>query len=161
MQVPGEVSVFVAEPCSLIVDRLDALSCEYADLSIVGHETMGRAVASSVSRSKPTVVLVADRFPDTNGIDVCSRVHRIVPDAAVILVTSRQDDAALLRAVEVGVCGVLWPLAPDDDLVSTVLRAADGEFVIPRQTIQRLFELGRSLRALEDALEGAGMVDHA
>src|SRR5690348_9001407 len=122
---PGPVRVFVADPRSVLVDRVAVLADEYEDLKLAGAEASGMSAVGSVSRAKPAVVLIAEQFPDADGLDVCRDIHRAVPRAALIFISTTRTDIGLLRAVEAGACGVASPLAPDEELVTAILRAAD------------------------------------
>jgi len=142
----GPVRVYVADPRAQLIDRLAVLAESNEDLKLVGAQTSGFAAVTSVALAKPNVVLVGDYFPDADGLDVCDHIHRSSPKAAVIVVSDKRTDEALLRAVEAGACGVIAPVAPDEDLVAAILRAADGELLMTRATVHRLFRLSRDQR---------------
>ena len=136
----------MAEAKPLIVDRLHVLSEDYSDLDLVGAAPTGYSAVPAASLADPDVVLIEEQLPDADGVFVCEHIHSQLPNAAIILISYSQPDQAMLGAVEAGVCGLISPLASDDELVVTILRAADGEFLISRQVVQRLFLLGRALR---------------
>ncbi len=138
--------VYVADPRAQLIDRLAVLAEQNEDLKLVGAQTSGSAAVASVTLARPNVVLVADHFPDADGLDVCDHISRAVPKAAVIVVSDKCTDAVLLRAVEAGACGLVCPVAPDEELVTAILRAADGELLMPRATVHRLFRLSRDQR---------------
>ena len=146
---PGPLRVYVAHPNAVLIDRVAVLADEYADLKLVGAQTSGSAAVASIALAKPGVVIVGDRFPDVCGLDVCHHVHGVLPTAALILVSDTRTDDAVLRAMEAGVCGVIAPLASDDELMMAILRAGDGELLLPRSTVHRLFQLSRELRGQE------------
>jgi len=140
------VRVYVADPRAQLIDRLVVLAENNEDLKLVGAQTSGVAAVASVTLARPNVVLVSDYFPDADGLGVCDHIHRSMPGAAVIVVSYKRTDGALLRAVESGACGVIAPVAPDEDLVTAILRAADGEMLMSRATLHRLFRLSRDQR---------------
>jgi two-component system, NarL family, response regulator DevR len=94
----------------------------------------------------PHVVLVAERLSDADGLHVCDRIHRQFPDIALVFVSEVQTDAVKLLAVEAGACGLISKMSPDQDLMFALLRAAEGEFLLPRQVTIRLFRRERELR---------------
>jgi DNA-binding NarL/FixJ family response regulator len=143
---PGPVRIYAADPRAQLIDRLAVLAETNEDLRLVGAQTSGSAAVSSVTLAKPNVVLVGDHFPDADGLDVCDHISRALPAAAVIVVTDKRTDSAMLRALEAGACGLVAPVAPDEELVAAILRAADGELLMTRATILRLFRLSREQR---------------
>jgi len=147
---PGPVRIYVADRRAVLVDRIAVLADQYEDLKLVGAQTSASAAVASVTAAKPSVVLVGEHFPDADGLVVCEQIHRTVSAAAVILISEKRTDEALLRALEAGACGVIVPLVPDEELVTAILRAADGELLVSRSTVLRLFRLGRDLRPAAD-----------
>ena len=149
------VRIYVADRRAQVIDRLAVLADEYEDLKLVGAQTSGSAAIVSVPLARPAVVLVGDRFPDADGLEVCDQIHRALAATAVILISETRSDTMLLRAVEAGACGVIHPLAPDEEIVMAILRAADGELLLSRSIVHRLFRLGRELRRAGESGCGA------
>ncbi len=144
--VPGSVRIFVAESNQLLVDRLSVLTQEYSDLSLVGKAPTGFAAVAAAQRMNPDVVLIEEQLPDTDGLHVCEHIYRQLPRAAIILISDSRTDQSMLAALEAGACGLISPLASDEDVIVTILRAADGEFLLARPVVQRLFRIARELR---------------
>lgn len=140
------VRVFVAEAKPILADRLNVLSDEYSDLLLVGAASSGESAVVAAILANPDVLLVGQPLPDRDSIGICEVVHSHLPRAAIILIAERQSDQAMLAAVEAGVSGLISPLTSDDDLVVSILRAADGECLLPGAVVQRLFRIGRDLR---------------
>jgi two-component system, NarL family, response regulator DevR len=146
LQAHSTVRVLVVEDRPFLVDRVAALSGEYSDIEVVGGATAGSAAMARAAGLGPHVVLVAERLSDADGLHVCDRIHRQFPDMALIFVSESQTDAVKLLAVEAGACGIISRMSPDQDLVFALLRAAEGEFLLPRQVTIRLFRRERELR---------------
>lgn len=162
--VPGgspspAIRILVAEARPVLADRIDVLSAEYSDLLLVGAWSTGKSAIAAATRANPDVVLIGTPLPDADSIGVCEDVHQQVPRAAIILVADRQSDQAMLAAVEAGVSGMISPMASDDDVVVSILRAADGEFLLPGSLVQRLFRISRDLRRANDHCSGRTQTD--
>jgi DNA-binding NarL/FixJ family response regulator len=136
----------VVEDRPFLADRILALGEDYPDIEIVARAPTGRAAIVIASFREPQVVLIEDRLSDANAFQVCDFIRREFPEVAVILVSEIQTDAMSLLAVEAGACGLISRLAPDQDLILALLRAADGEFLLPRPVTLRLFRRERDLR---------------
>lgn len=127
-------------------ERLRALSSVYPDFQVVADLRAGGGAVRELARVEPDIVLIEDRLPDADALSVCDRIHRHFRDAALILISEGVTESMTLLAVEAGACGMISPLAPDEDLVLAVLRAAEGEFLLPKDAILRLFRRERELR---------------
>lgn len=145
------VRIIVAEARPVLLDRVKVLSEQYSDLLLVGTATTGHSAMTTAGRTDPDVVLIQQQLPDADGLSVCEEISRRQPETAIILISDAQADRAMLAAVEAGARGLLSPLASDDDVVVAILRAAEGEFLLPGPVVQRLFRLGGELRRLHEA----------
>lgn len=154
--VPVAIRVMVVEDRPFLIDRLRAVSGEYSDIEVVGGSTAGGAALTMAAQLDPNVVLIEERLSDTDGFDLCDRIHRESPEAALIFVSEMQTDAARLSAVEAGACGFISRFVPDGDLVLAVLRAAEGEFLFPAAVTLRLFRRERELRMRRSHNDGQG-----
>jgi two-component system nitrate/nitrite response regulator NarL len=130
----------------LLAERLRILSRTYPDFEVVGEVVAGSLALTMAARLDPHVVFIDEHLPDADSLNVCDRIHRVFGEAALILVSETMTDSIRLLAVEAGACGLIHPLAPDEDLVLTILRAAEGELLITREVILRLFRHERDLR---------------
>lgn len=145
------IRILVVENEPLLAERLACLRAQYSDLELVGAASaVGDAVAIA-SALRPDVALIDPRLPDADGIELCDHLHHQLPNAAVIILSNDASDELRLRAVESGACGFLSKEAPDQDVVETILRAAEGEFLLPRAVTLRLFRKERELRSTPDA----------
>ena len=144
------VRIVVAEARPVLLDRVKVLSEQYSDLLLVGAASTGQSAVTAAGRNDPDVVLIELQLPDADGLSVCEEISRRQPEAAIILISDAQTDQAMLAAVEAGARGLISPLASDDDVVVTILRAAEGEFLLPAPVVQRLFRFGRELRRLHE-----------
>ena len=140
------VRIFVAEAKRVLVDRVSVLSEQYSDLLLVGAASTGQSAVAGALRASPDVVLVEQELPDADGLAVCEDICRQQPRVAIVLISEMQTERAMLAAVEAGARGLISPLASDDEVAVTILRAADGEFLLSGQVVQRLFRIGRELR---------------
>ena len=78
------------------------------------------------------------RMPGGNGADAIGRITAARPGARIIVLTTYDTDADILRAVEAGAAGYLLKDAPRTDLVQAIRAAARGETVLAPRVAGRL-----------------------
>ncbi len=114
------------------------------DIRVVGEA--GRAVEAlaSVRALRPDVVLMDLRMPDGDGVDATARILAETPAPRVLVLTTYETDADILRAVEAGAIGYLLKDASRADLLAAIRSAARGETVLAPAVATRLLHRVRA-----------------
>ncbi|WP_405653293.1 response regulator [Streptomyces sp. NBC_00019] len=138
-----------------LVDLLDA----EADISVVGDAENAEHALLRAPTVRPDVAVLDVRLPDGDGITVCRELRSRMPGLAVLMLTSFDDEDALLDAIMAGASGYVLKQIKGSDLVSAVRTVASGKSMLDPATTARLM---RSLRtepaaAPEVAPELAGL----
>ncbi len=108
------------------------------DLEVVGEAANGAEALALVPRLTPDVVLMDLRMPVMDGAEATRRLAG-TPDAPQVLVLTTYDtDADIVRAVEAGARGYLLKDAPTPVLTDAIRRAARGETVLAPPVAARL-----------------------
>jgi DNA-binding NarL/FixJ family response regulator len=108
------------------------------DLEVVGEAGDGEQACELALSLKPDVVLMDLRMPRMDGATATERILADAPDIRVVVLTTYETDADILRAVEAGATGYLLKDAPRDDLVAAVRAVAGGETVLAPSVARRL-----------------------
>ena len=100
------------------------------DLEVVGEAADGEEALARVAALAPDVVLMDLRMPKLDGAGATARIVAEHPGTRVLVLTTYDTDADILRAVEAGATGYLLKDTPRDQLVDAVRAAARGETVL-------------------------------
>ncbi|MFI9173650.1 response regulator [Streptomyces lincolnensis] len=123
-----------------ITDLLDA----EPDISVVGDaDTVEHALVRGPAL-RPHVAVLDVRLPDGDGITVCRELRSRMPELACLMLTSFDEEEALLDAIMAGASGYVLKQIRGSDLVSAVRTVASGQSLLDAATTARLM---RSLRA--------------
>ncbi|MFC8678874.1 MULTISPECIES: response regulator [Streptomyces] len=123
-----------------ITDLLDA----EPGISVVGDaDTVEHALVRAPAL-RPDVAVLDVRLPDGDGITVCRELRSSMPELACLMLTSFDDEDALLDAIMAGASGYVLKQIRGSDLVSAVRTVASGQSMLDPATTARLM---RSLRA--------------
>ncbi|WP_055491113.1 response regulator transcription factor [Streptomyces sp. TP-A0356] len=123
-----------------LADLLDA----EPDISVVGDaDTVEHALARGPA-VRPHVAVLDVRLPDGDGISVCRELRSRMPELACLMLTSFDDEDALLDAIMAGAAGYVLKQIRGSDLVSAVRAVASGQSMLDPATTARLMH---SLRA--------------
>ncbi|MFF5497386.1 response regulator [Streptomyces aquilus] len=122
-----------------VADMLDA----EPDISVVGDAANAEHALVRAPAVRPHVAVLDVRLPDGDGITVCRELRSRMPELAVLMLTSFDDEEALLDAIMAGASGYVLKQIKGSDLVSAVRTVATGQSMLDPATTARLM---RSLR---------------
>jgi DNA-binding NarL/FixJ family response regulator len=108
------------------------------DLEVVGEAGDGAQACHLAAALRPDVVLMDLRMPVMDGATATERILAATPTVRVVVLTTYETDADILRAVEAGATGYLLKDTPRDDLVAAVRAVAGGETVLAPSVARRL-----------------------
>jgi DNA-binding NarL/FixJ family response regulator len=132
-------------------------------IEVVGEAGSGAEAVAAARALAPDVVLMDLRMPGVDGVVATGRILAANPAAKVVVLTTYETDADILRAVEAGAAGYLLKDATPAQLTGAVFAAARGETVLAPSVAARLVDRVRrpttapSLSAREvEVLRGVG-----
>ncbi|MBB1245327.1 response regulator transcription factor [Streptomyces durbertensis] len=135
----------------------DLLDAE-PDITVVGEAGTAEQAVARGPALRPDVALLDVRLPDGDGISVCRELRSRMPELACLMLTSFDDDDALLDAILAGASGYVLKQIKGSDLVSAVRTVASGQSMLDPATTARLMSSLRGQRAEpepeQDALAG-------
>ncbi|SFK62126.1 response regulator transcription factor [Amycolatopsis sacchari] len=124
------ISVLLVDDHPVVREGLRGMLEAEPDLTVVGEAGSGdEAVAVNLARA-PDVVLMDLRMPGLDGVGATRRILADTPDRRVVVLTTYETDADILRAVEAGAAGYLLKDASRAELAGAIRAAARGETVL-------------------------------
>ena len=113
------------------------------DIEVVGEASDGREGVDLAVSLEPDVVLMDLRMPVMDGVEATSLIVAI-DGPRVLVLTTYDTDADILRAVEAGATGYLLKDTPRDEHVNAVRAASRGETVLAAPLAAKLMRQVRS-----------------
>lgn len=110
------------------------------DVEVVGESGSAEEAVRRIPALRPDVALLDARLPDGSGVEVCRQVRAIDSRIVGLILTSFDDEQALVAAVLAGAAGYLLKDIHGQDLVQTIRRVARGERLIDESAIHRVQE---------------------
>jgi DNA-binding NarL/FixJ family response regulator len=117
---------------------LVAMLSEHDDFEVVAEAADGAEAVTMAARSSPDVVLMDLRMPGMDGAEATAKLRAGGHGPAVLVLTTYDTDADILRAVEAGATGYLLKDAPRERLFPAIRSAARGETVLAPTVATRL-----------------------
>lgn len=121
------------------VGLMGMLSAE-PDFEVVGEAADGAEAISLASRLEPDVVLMDLRMPGVDGVAATARIKAERPETGILILTTYESDADILKAIEAGATGYLLKDAPREDLFKAIRTVAEGASPLAPAVAARLMQ---------------------
>ena len=165
------IRVLIVDDHPVVRDGLRGMLAGEADFEVVGEAASGAEAVRLTERERPDVVLMDLQMPEVDGATATAEIARRFPRTRVLVLTTYDTDADILRAVEAGATGYLLKDAPRERLFPAIRSAARGETVLAPAVASRLVNrmrvpaeealTSREIEVLELVARGASNADAA
>jgi DNA-binding NarL/FixJ family response regulator len=148
--VRSVIRLIIADDHPIVRTGLKGMLADRPDFALVGEATNGQEAVELVEQLRPDVVLMDLRMPGLDGVGATSAIRARGATTHVLVLTTYDSDADILRAIEAGATGYLLKDAPRDELFRAIEAAARGETVLAPTVAARL--IGRMRAPAQDSL---------
>lgn len=109
---------------TLIRYGLRELVAQHSDIEIVAECQSAADAPRMVAAAQPDVVTVDVTLPDGDGLRLASELRDRYADLGIVMLTSRQADDVMFRALETGVSAFVAKTAPLEEVLGAIRHAA-------------------------------------
>ncbi|GAA2229902.1 response regulator transcription factor [Promicromonospora sukumoe] len=132
------VDVLIADDDPMVRFGLKMMLNGAPDLRVVAEAADGAEAVELAGRHHPDVVLMDIRMPGTDGLTATETLRGRPAAPQVVVLTTFDADAHVLRALRAGAAGFLLKDTPPDELVLAIRHAAQGRPVLSPEVTRRL-----------------------
>jgi DNA-binding NarL/FixJ family response regulator len=137
--VPSMIRILTVDDHALLRKGLAAVINAEPDMKLVAEAANGEDALEKFRTHRPDVVLMDLQMPGLNGIEAMTRILSEFPDARIIVLTTYNGDAQVLRALRAGARAYLLK-GHDQELVETIHAVVAGRRKIPPEVAAELAE---------------------
>ncbi|MFD5463362.1 response regulator [Kitasatospora sp. NPDC127059] len=134
----GPVKVFLLDDHEVVRRGVHDLLDAEPDLTVVGEAGTIEQALARVPALRPDVAILDMRLPDGDGVTVCRELRSRMPELACLILTSFDDEEALLDSIMAGASGYVLKQISGTDLVSAVRTVAAGQSMLDPGATTRL-----------------------
>ncbi|MFG2263646.1 response regulator [Streptomyces sp. NPDC048720] len=158
---PGDpVRVFLMDDHEVVRRGVRDLLNDEPDIEVVGEAGTAEQALVRVPALRPHVAVLDVRLPDGDGVSVCRELRSRMPELACLMLTSFDDEEALLDAIMAGASGYVLKQIRGSDLVSAVRTVARGQSLLdPSATARLMARLRGAQEPAEEPDELPGLTD--
>ena len=107
------------------------------DFEVIGEAGTVEEALARIALDVPDVAVLDVRLPDGNGVELCRELRSEHPRLACLMLTSFDDDEALVEAIMAGASGYVLKQVKGSDIVSAVRDVGAGRSLLdPAMTLR-------------------------
>lgn len=133
-----KVRVLIADDQTLFREGIKDVLTGEKWIEVVGEAADGIEAVALAKKLKPDVVLMDIKLPKLDGIAATRQIREVVPEVNVLMLSSFEDEAHVLDAVQAGANGYLSKMLPAAELVNSIKTFTTEGLMIPQQLMGKL-----------------------
>lgn len=148
-----KIRIMIVDDMPDIVNYFKANLGSEPDLEVAGTANSGIEAVTVAKACRPDVILM-DIQMETNhsGIIASEEIHKLLPDAKIIIVTIHEDDELLFSAYSVGVMDYIIKTDSIDRILSSVRNVYSNDLLLRPEIADKIREEFNSLRLQNQSL---------
>ncbi len=150
-----KITVVIADDQTLFREGIKDLLENEKNITVVGEAADGREALRLVKKLKPNVILLDIKLPHMDGIEATRQIHKDCSTTNVLILSSYEDEAHVMEAIQAGANGYLSKMLPAAELVNALKTFANQGVMIPQPVMSKLIE---GLRQMGSANSEASLV---
>lgn len=161
MNARTPIRIFIADDHAMVRMGLSSLFGAKPGFTVVGEAEDGDSTIERVRALKPNVVIMDLLMPGTSGATATAKIHAVLPEVRILILTSFSSSDGILRALNAGASGAVMKSSDFTTLADAVEKIAAGETVIAPEIQQLIDEdppaevlTDRQMEILESVIRG-------
>jgi DNA-binding NarL/FixJ family response regulator len=127
------IRVLLADDEAMIRGGVAAILATDPGISVVAEAGNGVEAVALAQEHRPDVALLDIRMPKMDGLAAAAELRRLLPETAVVMLTTFDEDAYVAKALSQGASGFLLKAADPRELIIGVKAVAEGAaYLSPR-----------------------------
>lgn len=149
------IKVALADDHVILRMSLASFLDERDGISVVGEASDGDSAYELVKEKLPQVLILDLNMPKTNGLAILPKLRKDFPELKILVLTGRDENVYIMRALRSGANGYLLKTTNEDDLERAVHNVMNGTMVLGQGVAEKVisglseFEDGMPLNAIQ------------
>ncbi|MCB0034050.1 MAG: response regulator transcription factor [Anaerolineales bacterium] len=146
----NKIRVLIVDDHPVVRAGMEGILAAQEDFEVVGEAADGREAIQLNQQLKPDVILMDLRMPEVDGVTAIKEINAQANPPHILVLTTYDSDADIVRAIEAGATGYLLKDTPRQELFRAIRSVSKGESVLAPAVASRL--MGRMRAPAEENL---------
>lgn len=132
------LSVLIADDQTLFREGIKDLLDGEKGIEVIGESADGPETVRLAKKLRPDVILMDIKLPGMDGVSATRIIRKDVPSVNVLMLSSFEDEAHVMEAIQAGANGYLSKMLPATELVNALKTFANDGVMIPQGVMNKL-----------------------
>ncbi|MBN1200838.1 MAG: protein kinase [Anaerolineae bacterium] len=134
------IRVALADDHRILRTSLALYLDENERIEVVGEANDGQQTLEMVREKHPDVLLLDLNMPDVSGLDILPGIRETWPEVKVLVLTGRNEDSYIMRALRAGAHGYVLKTTSEQALIQAVRDVFEGHLVLGHGVAERVLQ---------------------
>lgn len=153
------IRILIADDHLIVRQGLRLILETEDDLTLVGEAADGAEALARCAELHPDVVLMDLRMPGMDGLTAIEKLAIEQPTVAVVILTTYNEDALMLRGLRAGARGYLLKDTDREALFATIRAAARGETLLKPEVMARVLSQAAAASSTRETVGDVALTD--
>ena len=131
MVAPRKIRLMLIDDHIVVRMGLAFMINSQPDMTVIGEAGNGAEGLEVFKTTRPDIVLMDLRLPDTTGIECTGRLRKLDGDAKIVVLTTFGGDENIFRALQAGAKAYLLKDMGRDEILGTIRAVDSGQSCLP------------------------------
>lgn len=146
---PHPIRILIADDHPVVRAGLVGMLAKQPAFDVAAEAENGQEAVALAQATQVDVILMDLRMPVLDGVEALRQIRAVQPTIQVLILTTYDDDADILAAVQAGAVGYLLKDAPREEIYRAIHAAARGQVILDPAVTLRLMQQMRQPRAAD------------
>ncbi|RJR32067.1 MAG: DNA-binding response regulator [Desulfobacteraceae bacterium] len=120
------IKILLADDHSIVRAGLRRLIEESGDIEVVSEAADGREALLKAQTDSHDVAVIDLSMPGVDGLEVVTRLHSLLPQLPILVLTMHEEEQYVIRAVSAGAMGYVTKRSAPEELVRAIRKVHGG-----------------------------------
>ncbi len=122
--------IIVADDHVLLRKSLSGMLEQHDEFVVVGEASDGASALEQTVAIQPDLLVLDLNMPGKGGLDVLPEVREQAPNVKVLVLTGREEESYIMRAIRAGAHGYILKSSEEGDLLDAIVKVTQGQMVL-------------------------------
>lgn len=130
--------VILADDHTLLRKSLANLLETHEEFVVVAEAGDGESALQQTLSILPDILMLDLNMPIKTGLEILPQIREQAPDVKVLVLTGREEDAYIIRALRAGAHGYMLKSTDENELVDGMRKVIEGQLILGRGVAEKI-----------------------